>query len=328
LIDVEDGAEEEFGPVEGIGEVGDIGKVAVRHANDVVDAEGGFVGNFGVSTVIEVFFVSVEETSGSVGIEARLMGGSVEVAPKKGVIGNGEAKALDGGDEFREEDALEEGGDVREWKVVGSGEIIGFGNDAAAGLVGAAFEDAAEGAGIRRRVELGGLFIKGIALRRVEADGVGVAVGGGVAGSKSTGDADVGVAELGEALVERALAEEFIEAVVSDVVADEEHALDVVADGGGLVGISGGSEGHGGLAAVGGAGSHDGAAVYTWNAEVVELFEGERNDGEFDQTGGVEVLLRIEVKGMWGEGGTVLGVAVDLGVDDLKLVLGVGGDAD
>jgi hypothetical protein len=50
-------------------------------------------------------------------------------------------------------------------------------------------------------------------------------------------------------------------------------------------------------------------------------------DGEFDEAGGVEVLLRVEVVGVGGEGGAVLGVAVDLDVDDLELVLGVLGDA-
>ena len=61
-------------------------------------------------------------------------------------------------DRFGEEDALEEGGDVRKREVIGGGEIVGFGDDAAAGLVGAAFEDATEGAIVGSGVEFGGLL--------------------------------------------------------------------------------------------------------------------------------------------------------------------------
>ena len=90
---------------------------------------------------------------------ARLVGGGVEVAAEEGIIGGREAEALGGRDRFGEEDGLEEGGDVGERKVVGGGEIVGFGDDAAAGLVGAAFEDAAEGAGVGSGIGLGGLLI-------------------------------------------------------------------------------------------------------------------------------------------------------------------------
>ena len=60
FIDVEDGAEHEFGLVERVGEVGDIGEIAVGHAYYVVDAEGGLVGNIGVAAVVEVFFVGIK----------------------------------------------------------------------------------------------------------------------------------------------------------------------------------------------------------------------------------------------------------------------------
>ena len=327
LVDVEDGAEKEFGLVKGVGEVGDIGKVAVRHADDVIDAEGGLVGDFGVAAVVEVFFVGVEVAGGGVGMEAGFVRGGVEIAAEEGVICRSEAEALGGGNGFREEDALEEGGNVGEREVVGGGEIVGFGDNAGAGLVGAAFEDAAKGAAIADGIVLGGLPVEGIALGSVEANGIGVAVGGSIAGGKAAGDAGVGVTELGEAVVERTLAEKFVEAVVSEVVANEEHAFDVVADGGGAVGISEGGERDGSLAAPSGASGHDSAAGDAGVVKVVELFEGEGDDGEFDQAGWVEVLARVEVIGVGGEGGAVLGVAVDLGVNDLELVLGVVGDA-
>ena len=161
---------------------------------------------------------------------------------------------MGGGDSLKEEDAQQESSDIDKREMVGRGEVVGFGDDAAAGLVGAAFEDAAEGASVGKRVEFGGLLVQGVALGAMKADGVGVAVSGGVAGGKATGDAGIGVAELGEAGIEWSLAEEFVKAIVSKVVADQEHPLDVVANGGGAVGIGGGGEGDGGLAAVGGAG--------------------------------------------------------------------------
>ena len=327
MVDIEDGAEHEFRLVEGVGEVGDIGEIAVGHTYYVVDAEGGLAGKVGVAAVIEVLFIGVEVTGGSIRMETGLVGGGVEVAAEEDVISWGEAEALGCGNRFGEEDALKKGSDVRKREVVGSSEIVGFGDDAATDLVGAAFENAAEGAGIGYWVELGGFLIKGIALGSVEADGVGVAVGGGVAGGETSGNADIGMAELGEALVEGTLTKKFVEAVVGDIVADEKHPLDVVANGGSLVGIGRGGEGDRGLAAVGSAGSHDGAAGYVGFVEVIQLFEREGYYGKFDQTGGVEVLAGIEVVGMGSESGAVLSVAVNLGVDDLKLVLGIGGDA-
>ncbi|GAB3876392.1 hypothetical protein GCM10028824_33730 [Hymenobacter segetis] len=81
------------------------------------------------------------------------------------------------------------------------------------------------------------------------------------------------------------------------------------------------------MAAVGGTGGHDGAAIYSRFVEVIELFEGEGDYGEFDEAGWVEVLLGVKVVGMGGEGGVVLGVAVNLGIDDLKLVLGISGNS-
>ena len=81
------------------------------------------------------------------------------------------------------------------------------------------------------------------------------------------------------------------------------------------------------MAAVGRAGGYDGAAGDSGFMDVVELFEGESYYGEFDEAGWVEVLAGVEVVGVGGEGGAVLGVAVDLGINDLELVLGVIGDA-
>jgi len=327
VVDVEDGAEHEFGLVEGVGEVGNIGKVAVRHTDDVIDAQGRLVGSFGVTAVIKVFFVGVEVVSRSVGMEAGLVRSGVEIAAKEGVIGRSEAETLGGGDGFGKKNALEQGGDIGERKVVGSGKIVGFGNYTTADLVGAAFEDAAEGAGIGYWVELNGFLIKGIALGSVEADGVGVAVGGSVAGGETSGNADIRMAELGEAFVEGTLTKKFVKAVVGDVVTHEKHPLDIVANGSGLVGIGRGGEGDRSLTAVGSAGGHDGAAGYVGFVEVIQLFEREGYDGKFDQAGGVEVLAGIEVVGVGSKSGAVLGVAVNLGVNDLKLVLGIGGDA-
>ena len=222
---------------------------------------------------------------------------------------------------------MEKGSDIRKREVVGSSEIVGFGDDAATDLVGAAFENAAEGAGIGYWVELDGFLIKGIALGSVKADGVGIAVGGGVAGSKTSGNANIRMAELGEALVEGTLTKKFVKAVVGDVITHVKHPLDVVANGSGLVGIGRGGEVNRSLTAVGSAGGHDGAAGYVGFVEVIQLFEREGYYGKFDQTGGVEVLAGIEVVGVGSENGAILGVAVNLGVDDLKLVLGIGGDA-
>ena len=298
------------------------------HAYDVIDVKGGLTRDVGVAAVIEVLFVGVEVAGGGVGMKAGLVRGGVEVTTEEGVINWGEVEALSCRDRFGEEDALEEGGDIGEGKMVSGGEIVGFGDDAAASLVGAAFEDTAEGAGIGNWVKLGALLIKGVALGSVEADGVGVAVGGGVAGGETSGDADIGMTELGEALVDGTLTKEFVEAVVSDVVADEKHPLDVVANGSGLVGIGRGCEEDGSLAAVSHACGHNSAAGYAGFVEVIQLFEREGYDGKFDQAGGVEVLAGIEVVGVGRESGVVLGITVNLGVNDLKLVLGIGGNAD
>ena len=54
---------------------------------------------------------------------------------------------------------MEEDGDVGKRKVVGGGEIVGFGDDATTGLVGATFENATEGAVVGSGVEFGGLLI-------------------------------------------------------------------------------------------------------------------------------------------------------------------------
>ena len=86
LVDVEDGAEQEFGLVDGVGEVGDIGEIAVRHADDIIDVEGRLAGDFGVTAVVEVFFVGVEVAGGGVWTKAGLVGGGVEVAAQKGVV--------------------------------------------------------------------------------------------------------------------------------------------------------------------------------------------------------------------------------------------------
>ena len=327
MIDVEDGAEHEFGLIEGVGEVGDIGEIAVGHTYYVVDAEGGLAGKVGVAAVVEILFIGVEVTGRSIRMKTGLVGGGVEVAAEEDVISWGEAKALGCGNRFGEEDTLEEGSDVRKREVVGSSEIVGFGDDAATDLVGATFENAAEGARIGYWVELDGFLIKGIALGSVEADGVSVAVGGSVAGGETSGNADIRMAELGEAFVEGTLTKKFVKAVVGDVVTDEKHPLDVVANGSSLVGIGRGGEGDRSLTAVGSAGGHDGAAGYVGFVEVIQLFEREGYYGKFDQTGGVEVLAGIEVVGVGSKSGAVLGVAVNLGVDNLELVLGIGSDA-
>ena len=86
LVDVEDGAEQEFGLVDGVGEVGDIGEIAVRHADDIIDVEGRLAGNFGVTAVVEVLFVGVEVAGGGVRTKTGLVGGGVEVAAQEGVV--------------------------------------------------------------------------------------------------------------------------------------------------------------------------------------------------------------------------------------------------
>ena len=57
-------------------------------------------------------------------------------------------------------------------------------------------------------------------MRGVEADGVGVPVGGGIARGKAASDAHVGIAKLLEAFVERTLAKKLVQAIVGGVVAD------------------------------------------------------------------------------------------------------------
>ena len=86
LVDVEDGAEQEFGLVDGVGEVSDIGEIAVRHADDIIDVEGRLAGNFGATAVVEVLFVGVEVAGGGVRTKAGLVGGGVEVAAQECVI--------------------------------------------------------------------------------------------------------------------------------------------------------------------------------------------------------------------------------------------------
>ena len=66
---------------------------------------------------------------------------------------------MGGGDSLGEEDAQQEGSDIGKREVVGRGEVVGFGDDAATDLVGAAFEDAAEGASVGKGVEFGRLLI-------------------------------------------------------------------------------------------------------------------------------------------------------------------------
>ena len=145
--------------MEGIGEVGDIGEVAVGHAYYVIDAKSGLVGYFRVTAIVEVLFIGIEVAGWGVGMEAGLVRGGMEIAAEKGIIGRGETEALGFGDRFGKEDALEESGDIGKWEVVGGGEIVGFGDDAATGLVGTAFENAAEGADVGNGVEFGGLLI-------------------------------------------------------------------------------------------------------------------------------------------------------------------------
>ena len=101
------------------------------------------------------------------------------------------------------------------------------------------------------------------------------------------------MAELSEAVVEDLLAEEFVEAVVGDIIADQEHALDVIANISRLVGVVGGSEGDAGLTTIGRASTHDGSTGNTGLIELIELFEGKGYYGEFDQAGGIEVLAGI-----------------------------------
>ena len=87
LIDVENGTKHEFGMVKGVGEIGDIGEVAVRHAYYIIDAEGRLEVNVGVAAVIEVLFIGIKIASGGIGTEARLVRGGVEVTAQVGVIG-------------------------------------------------------------------------------------------------------------------------------------------------------------------------------------------------------------------------------------------------
>ena len=86
LVDVEDGAEQEFGLMGRVGEVGDVGEITVRHADDIIDTEGRLAGNFGVTAVVEVFFVGVEVAGGGVRTKTGLVGGGVEVAAQECVI--------------------------------------------------------------------------------------------------------------------------------------------------------------------------------------------------------------------------------------------------
>ena len=81
------------------------------------------------------------------------------------------------------------------------------------------------------------------------------------------------------------------------------------------------------MAPIGSASGHDGAVREVRPVEVVELFEGKHCNGKLDQAGGVEVVTRIKVIGVGSESGTILGVTVDLGVNDLKLITGTGADA-
>ena len=60
LVDVEDGTEQKLGLVDGVGEVCDVGEIAERHADDIVDAQWGLTGDFGVTAVIEVLLVRIE----------------------------------------------------------------------------------------------------------------------------------------------------------------------------------------------------------------------------------------------------------------------------
>ena len=86
LVDVENSAEQEFGLVDGVSEVGDVGEIAVRHADDIIDAEVRLAGNFGVTAIVEVFFVGVEVAGGVIRTKTGLVGGGVEVAAQEGVI--------------------------------------------------------------------------------------------------------------------------------------------------------------------------------------------------------------------------------------------------
>ena len=112
MVDVEDGAEQEFGLVEGVGKVSDVGQVAVRHAHDVENAEAGLGLGLGAAAVVEVFFVGVEVLGGGVGAKMSGVGREVELLALEGVVGGREVGALGGGDGFGENGGLEQGGDV------------------------------------------------------------------------------------------------------------------------------------------------------------------------------------------------------------------------
>ena len=91
LIYVKHGAEQEFGPVEGISEIGHIGKVAVRHANNVVDVQGRLSRNFRAPAVIKILFIGIEVAGRGIRKKTGLVGRGVEVAPQEGVIRGREA---------------------------------------------------------------------------------------------------------------------------------------------------------------------------------------------------------------------------------------------
>ena len=65
---------------------------------------------------------------------------------------------MGGGDCLGEEDAQQEGSDIGKREVVGGGEFVGFGDDAATDLVGAAFANTTKGAGVGDNIEFGGLI--------------------------------------------------------------------------------------------------------------------------------------------------------------------------
>ena len=98
FIDVEDGAEHEFGLVEGVGEVGNIGEVAVRHAHYIIDAQGGLMARFGTAAIIEVLFVGVGVLGAGIGTKARLVWGGVEIVAQEAIIGGSKVGTLGDGD--------------------------------------------------------------------------------------------------------------------------------------------------------------------------------------------------------------------------------------
>ena len=135
--------------------------------------------------------------------------------------------------------------------------------------------------------------------------------------------AHIPVPLLPQPFVHPLLPHKLVEPVVRVVVADGEELADVVGDSGQPIRY-GRVFAHRGLPAVRAVDADGRTPVHARNAQLIELFQRQQGTRQFDRTGRIEIILGIDAVLVPGKMRPVVGVAVDLRVENLHFVLGCG----